>query len=234
MGSEDMDLSEELRAEREARISRLEKQLRQRSGVGVKVPVALAGILMGAGLLYMQRLDVAYLLSPRAPLALGHEGDYRFELLTSNRYVQVHGPPTLRGAYSREAGETYVVVGLRDTPLLVRRRAFPHEAWRAGSTPPQPDQRPFAVGGRLLARGDARRYEDGFAKLLALGEVRPLSGELWIVLEGERPGANTGAGLLALVLVLFVALNAWFLWREVRHRMAVRAAATRAAGGARC
>ena len=41
--------------------------------------------------------------------------------------------------------EDLVAVGLRDTPLLVRRAAFANEPWKVGTTPPQPDQRPFSV-----------------------------------------------------------------------------------------
>jgi hypothetical protein len=218
------DLKAELQAEREARIQQLEQRLERRSGVGVKVPVAVAAILMSVLLLYAERLELAYLFAPRAPLKLGHEGEYRFDELRSNRYAQVHGIPTARGTYAREGDETYVVVGLRDTPLLVRRRALPQEEWSPGTTPPQPDQRPFAVGGRLLAQGDADRYRDGFAKHLAFGETRPLNGQLWILLEGERPGGDRGGLLFALALLLFAGLNTWFLYRELRHRFGRSAA----------
>lgn len=214
------DVEADLRAEREARIAHLERRLERRSGVGVKIPVALAALLMSGVLLYMQRRDVAYLFAPRVPLTLGREGEYHFDLLRSNRYAQVHGIPTVRGAYAREGGDTYVVVGLRDTPLLVRRKAFPREEWTPGTTPPQPDQRPFAVGGRLLSQADGDRYRDGFAKHLSFGEVQPVDGKLWILLEGERPGEDLGTWLLLGVLVPFIALNGWFLYRELRHRLA--------------
>ncbi|MFZ5471203.1 MAG: hypothetical protein ACOZIN_17410 [Myxococcota bacterium] len=205
------------RDEREERIAELEARISRRRGPGVKLPVALFAIAACVALLWMQRLDVGYHFSPKEPLSLGAEGDYHFDQLASNRYAQVHGVPTLRGAYSVEEGTTYVVVGLRDTPLLVRRQAFPSEEWKVGTLPPQPVQSPFAVRGRLLSRQDAVRYEEGFRQLEPLGEVRPRNGQLWILIEGERPGENPVTLLWILGLSAFAVVHAWFALRAVRR-----------------
>jgi hypothetical protein len=202
-----------LQTDRDDRIAKLEGKLARSSGVGVKAPVALFAIVLSGALLWYERLDVLYYFGSREAVSLGGEGEYRFEGLVTNRYAQVHGVPTTRGAYSEEKGQTYVVVGLRDTPVLVRRAAF------AGERPPlQPNQTPFAVRGRLLAREDAERYEDGFKRLNDMGEVRPRDGKLWILVEGERPGGDALTALMSAAVGAFAMLNGWFLWRELAHR----------------
>jgi hypothetical protein len=170
-------------------------------------------MVVGGALLSMLWKDLAYFFSPRTPLTLGAEGAYRYELLESNRYVQVHGLPTARGAYGREGEDVYVVVGLRDSPFLVRRRALPGEEWAPGRVPRQPDQRPFGVRGRLLAEADAERYREGFTLLREMGEVRPQDGRLWLIVEGERPGADRGVLLVAGVLLAFIFGNLALLVR---------------------
>jgi hypothetical protein len=201
--------------ERERRIAELEERVRRR-GVGVKAPVALLGMVMGCVLLGLLWRDVAYFFSPRTPVTLGAEGAYRYEALESNRYVQVHGVPTARGAYGREGEHVYVVVGLKESPFLVKRRALPGEEWSPGQVPRQPDQRPFGVRGRLLVEADAEHYRAGFELLREKGEVQPSNGTLWLILEGERPGADKGGVLVALLLVAFILGNAALLLRGLR------------------
>lgn len=204
---------EGVQAEREARIRELEARLARRNPVGVRTPLAILGIAAAVALLWMNRLEIAYAFTPREPLVLGQEGDYRLGQLTSNRYAQIHGVPTVRGVYTREGSDVYVIVGLRDTPILVRRHALGGEDWKPGRTPPQPDQRPFKVGGRLLAEDDAWRYRDAFAKLKEWGEVHPANGKLWLLIEGQRPGEDRGMLGVAALLVGVIVLNVWFLWR---------------------
>ena len=174
--------------------------------------MALAGSLVLIG---MQWRDVAYFFSFPEPITLGSEGDYHFERLAENRYAQIHGAPSLRGVYSSERGGTYVVVALRGTPVLVRRGTLPGESWSPGQVPPQPNQRAFAVRGRLLRRMDAGRYREAFEKLSALGEVHPLNGALWMLIESEKPRSDLGLVATALLLAAFAALNAFFLRRSL-------------------
>lgn len=159
--------------------------------------------------------DLTYFFSPRDPISLGAEGQYRFDELRSNRFVQVHGFPTHRGVFAREGRSTYVLVGLRDTPLVVRREPLPNERWSGEGNPPQPDQRPFAVRGRLVRAEEASRYEDGFTKLAQAGEVRPREGRLWLVVEGERPGQDLGLLVEVAAIVLLLATNLYFAVRRI-------------------
>lgn len=213
-----MSNESEQREERERRIAELEARL-QRRGVGVKPPVAVLAMVVGGVLLGLLWKDLAYFFSPGTPLTLGAEGAYRYEALESNRYVQVHGIPTTRGAYGREGEDVFVVVGLRESPFLVRRRALPGEEWAPGKVPPRPDPRPFGVRGRLLAEEDAKRYQEGFKLLREMGEVQPRDGRLWVVVEGERPRADKGVLFVALVLVTFILANAALLIRGLRRKL---------------
>jgi hypothetical protein len=199
-------------------MAQLEEGLRRQPAFGVRIPVALTGMLAAIALLTLERQDLSYFLSPRAPLTLGREGQYRFEDLRSNRYVQIHGSPSLRGAYWKEKERTFVLVGLRETPILVRRAALATEEWAPGTTPPQPDQRRFSVKGRLLAEADAPRYREGMKKLESGGEVQTLGGRLWILLEGELPGADWSAFFIGSGLCVFFAVNAWFFGRGLAAR----------------
>jgi hypothetical protein len=214
-------------AERQARIRQLEERIARRNPVGVKTPVALIAIAGALLFLWMTRLELAYFFSPTEPIVLGTEGEYRFEALQSNRYAQIHGVPTVRGFYGRDGEAVFVVVGLRDTPILVRRPALPGEEWLPGRTPPQPDQRPFRISGRLLAEDDAGGYRDEFAKLKEWGEVRPVNGKLWILNLGERPRSDRGLLLVTGLLLAFIAVNVWFLWRALHARVTSPPAASR-------
>jgi len=212
-----MSLPSPEQEERDRRIAELEARLARRR-VGVKPWVALLAMGVAGVLLGMQWRDVSYFFSPRVPLTLGVEGAYRHEALASNRYAQVHGIPTARGAYERADGGLYVLVGLRESPFVVRRGALSGEQWTSGRPPPQPDQRPFAVRGRLLSEEDAPRYREALALLRRMGELQPHEGKLWLLVEGEQPGADRGLVVVALALLAFLALNAVLLLKGLRRR----------------
>jgi hypothetical protein len=209
----------ERQAGRDERIAHLEGRLARRPLHGIRTPLAVVALLTCGALLALQAGDLRYFFSPRTPLSLGAEGDYRFDALVSNRYVQLHGLPTLRGAYARTGGTVYVAVGLRDSPFVVWREALAGEEWRPGQVPPPPDPRPFAVRGRLLSEQEApRRFAEAFRQLRALGEVRPRAGQLWLVVEGERPGEDLGRLAVSSLLIAFGAAHAWLLVRTWRRR----------------
>lgn len=203
-------MSDSTPEERSKRISELEARLARRPTVGVMPPVAALALLGALGTLYLQRDDLAYFFSVREPISLGAEGDYHFERAVSNRCAEVHGTPALRGAYGLDRNdEHFVVVGLQFTPLLVKRRALSTEEWRPGTTPPPPDQRPFAAQGRLLSRQAATRWADAFTKHDGYGGPSPQ----WLLIEGARPGSDLGTIAWFGVLLAFAAINLWLLVR---------------------
>lgn len=200
--------------DRDSRIVELEERLSKPRG-GVRPWLGLAGIAAAvwfiAGPL---RPDLRYFFADRSPLPLSIEQGTAWSSLESNRYVEVRGVPTKRGAYFRQKGESFVVVGLQDSPLLVRRHTLPTEPWKDGQTPPAPDPRPFTTRGRLLARADAGRYHDGFEKLGAFGEVEPR----FIILAGEAPGADATPLFVTGALVTLCLLQIVVWMRRARPR----------------
>ncbi len=203
--------------ERDARIAELEARLRVRRAPGVRFPVALVCLTGALYLLSRELPDVVYALSPTQPLTLGREGDYRFEALTGNRYVQMHGTPTGTAFWGQDRQGPFLVVGFQDTPMLVRRAPLPGETWTSGRPPPPPLQTPFAVRGRLLAEAQASAYREAFQRGRQLSGLRPRDGQLWIVLEGERPREDWGAVLTAVLLALFAAFNGWLALEALRR-----------------
>ncbi|MBL8920572.1 MAG: hypothetical protein JNJ54_17035 [Myxococcaceae bacterium] len=202
---------EERRDDRERRIAELEARLARPTAVGVTPLVAAVALAFSVYLIWGQRADLEYqFTAPKDAIDLGSEGAYRFDLAQSNRYVQVHGAPSPRGWFFIERNTTVIVVGIIDTPIILRRPTLPTEKWSPGETPPRPDARPFTVKGRLLSKDDAPpRYIDAFA------EYEKWSGApaKWILLQEDKPGGDLGGQAWVAVLGAFAALNAWLLVR---------------------
>jgi hypothetical protein len=96
---------------------------------------------------------------------------------------------------------------------MVWRGALPGEDWTPGRKPPPPNQTPFQVKGRLIARSQAPgKYSEGFATLDRQGEVSPQ----WVLVESERPGTDWLSSVFFAGLVLFAAFNAWLLVKSLR------------------
>lgn len=188
------------------RIEQLERRTTRRV-TGVQLPVALVCL---AGAIYFgvrQAPAVAYYFASAEPRTLGSEGAYRLDGLRSNTYVQVHGVPLRTAFYGVERGQRIVVVPLQDTPLVVRRPLLPTEDWVPGKPPPPPDPRPFGVRGRLLRDDAIGTYQDAFPQMKKVSGLRPLDGHLWVIVEGEHPGEDRGALIIALLLLGFAGLN---------------------------
>lgn len=202
---------EEHREDRDRRIAELEAKLARPTNVGVTPLVAAVALAFSAYLIWGQRSDLDYqFTAPTEPIDLGAEGAYRFDLAQSNRYVQLHGTPSVRGWFWVERNTTVVAIGVVDTPVILRRPTLPTEKWTPGEPPPRPDQRPFTVKGRLLSRAEAPpKYADAFT------EYEKWSGTpaKWILLQEDKPGGDLGGQVWVAVLAAFAALNAWLLVR---------------------
>lgn len=218
-----MDAGPDRAKEREARIEELERRLATRRPVGVRAWAAALCIFGTLVLAWLDREDLRYYFSEREPITLGTEGAYDLSAIAPNRYVQLHGVPTTRGLYADERGETEVIVGLRESPFLVKRHALPGEERVAGKPPPPPSQTPFGIRGRLLTRVQAQRYDRAFEDFAKWGEVQTKGGELFLIAEGEKPGEDRGLAALMALLGAFAALNVYFLIRDLRFRMQRRA-----------
>ena len=203
----------------DSRQAELEERLERRGRAGLRPWVSV--VAMGACIYFFTVIKdgVAYVFADRTPETLGAEGDYHFEALRSNVYVQLHGVPTTRGVYSQERAQTWVGVGMQDTPIIVWRKAFPSEVWAPGTRPPTPNQTRLAVRGRLLTQDAARDLKGLFGQLGAKDRLQPMNGKLYVLREGERPGDDVTPLLLLGVLLFFFLLNLAFLAMELRHRL---------------
>lgn len=205
---------EEGPSERDKLIAQMEKDL-ARPQVGLLPPVAALAVAAAAALGFWMRADVAYFFSTRVPIELGAEGNYSLEAAASNRYAQVHGVPSARGWYVEEKDGSFVVVGLADVPLLVKRTTFEDEKRRLlDGKRPQPRQTPFFARGRLLSRQDAEQYEEVFR------EYEQWSGgkALWLLKAEEPPGKDLSTVVLFGFVVLFGAVNGWLFVRGLTLR----------------
>lgn len=197
-------------AERNARIAELEARLSKPAPLGVTPGAAALGLCVCLAALWAFRDDALYFFSSKDPIQLGAEGDYRFEQATDNRYVELHGVPTSRGAFGVDNGQTVVAVGVRDTPVMIWRKALKGEEWKPGSKPPPPNQQSFTIRGRLRERSVAgEKYDDAFKKLDEFGEVRAK----WVLVESERPGGNFTIAVLTTLLAAAAGFLGWLLVR---------------------
>jgi hypothetical protein len=208
--------------ERNERIAELEKRLAKPSPIGVTPVVAATALVMCVVLLWRQSADTAYFFSPHDPIQLGAEGDYHLDRAVSDRYVELHGTPTTGGAFGQDGSSTFVAVGVRDTPVMVWRKAVKGEDWQPGNKAPTPNQQPFTVRGRLIARDAAPdTYSDAFRKLDARGEI----GAKWVLVESARPGGDLKVMLWTGGLTAFAAFNLWLLLRALASLAVKRRAA---------
>ena len=125
----------------------------------------------------------------------------------------------MRGAYLRETRGTFVLIGIQGTPIAVRRGALAGEEWRSGATPPQPNQTPFSVGGRLLSAQDGPAYQQALTMLASFGELPSGPSDLWILIEGDRPSSKLFACLTSAATFLFLLANGALLWRGIAERL---------------
>ncbi len=201
--------SNEVADDRDELIAQLEKSL-ARPRVGLLPPVAALAMVAAFVLAWWMRSDVEYFFSSQAPIELGAEGGYHLENAVSNRYAQVHGVPTARGWYVQEKDGSFVVVGINDTDLLVKRVSFEDENRRLpDGKRPQPRQTPYFARGRLLSRVDGEKYEDVFKE----HETWSGAPAKWLLMAEQPPGKDFGGVAMFGFVLLFAAVNGWLFVR---------------------
>lgn len=206
--------------EQQKLIEQMERDLARKPTVGVSWWLALGAMLAALALAYWMWADVQYFFSSKQPIELGAEGDYHLDQALTNRYAQIHGVPTVKGWYVEEKDGSFVVIGLNDTKVLVRRVTFEDENRRLpDGKRPQPRQNPFFARGRLLSRADASRYEDVFK------EYETWSGGVkaeWLLLAEQPPGKDfSSAGMFSFVIV-FALVNLWLFVRGLTLRRSAK------------
>lgn len=202
-------------SERDEFIAKLEADLQKKPRAGLLPPVAVVALVASLGLAASYFHDVAYFFSNREPIELGAEGSYHFDRAVTNRYAQLHGVPSGRGWYVEEAAGAFVIVGVNDTPIAVRRVTFEEENKRLGDGKrPQPRQNPFFARGRLLSREEASKYEE------ALREYDAWSGGhvQWLLLAESPPGKDVASAGMFGGALAFALLNLWLLKRGLTRR----------------
>lgn len=205
-------------ADRAERIAELEARLARPPRLGVHPLVAFTVLFAALVPLWLVWPDTLYFFSSREPIQLGAEGDYRFEAARHNRYVELHGTPTSRAGFGVEGKDVVVAVGVRDTPVMVWRKALRGEDWKPGTKPPPPNQQPFTVRGRLIARELApETYADGLKTLDGHGEISAK----WVLIESARPGGDLATVAVSTALMALAGFAAWLL---VRGLLALRRA----------
>jgi hypothetical protein len=202
-------LADDLNADRDKLIAQMERDL-ARPRVGLLPPVAALAVVASIALAWWMKDDASYFFSSPTPIELGAEGDYHLDRAVSNRYAQVHGVPTLRGWYVAEKDGSFVVLGLNDTNLLVKRVTFEDENRRLpDGKRPQPRQNPFFARGRLLSRADAEKYEDVFKEYEAWSGA-PAK---WLLMAEQPPGKDFSAMAMFAFVIVFGIVNAWLFVR---------------------
>lgn len=200
--------------EQQKLIDQLERNL-ARPNVGVLPPVALLAMCAGLALAWWMRFDAEYFFSSRDPIELGAEGDYHLDRGVSNRYAQLHGVPSVRGWYVEEKEGSFVVLGVADTTVLVKRATFEDENRRLpDGKRPQPRQNTFFARGRLLSREDGDRYADVFREYETWSGLKAN----WILLAEQPPGRDFANVAMFSFVLLFAAVNGWLFVRGLTLR----------------
>jgi hypothetical protein len=205
---------DELSKDRDKLIAQMERDL-ARPRVGLLPPVAALAVVASIALAWWMKDDASYFFSSPTPIELGAEGDYHLDRAVSNRYAQVHGVPTLRGWYVAEKDGSFVVLGINDTNLLVKRVTFEDENRRLpDGKRPQPRQNPFFARGRLLSRADAEKYEDVFKEYEAWSGA-PAK---WLLIAEQPPGKDFSAMAMFAFVLVFGIVNLWLLIRGLTFK----------------
>jgi hypothetical protein len=179
--------------------------------VGVFPFVAGFAILATLFFMFQLRNDLSYFLSEVTPIELGAEGNYFENSAQNNRYAQVHGIPSLKGWYVDEKAGPFVIVGISDSPFLLRRKRFADETIGYDGKPRQPKQNPFFAKGRLVSREEASRYAAVFTQYETWSGTKAK----FILLAEESPREDRGVFLSFILLTVFGLVNLWLLLKSV-------------------
>jgi len=188
----------------------------------VSFGLTLMGLGLAAFLLFDMRDDLAFWFRSAEPIDLGTSTTYFLDRVRDNSLASIQGVPGPVANRFKLLTETYEIVALRGTPVLVRRAPTGLDMpVPPGKPPPPPDQKPFTATGRLLRDTSIPQYEHAFRTLVERGEAVPRGDHLWVLLDGEQPRTGWKVPLMLLALVALLGLNAYSLTRYLRRKAAV-------------
>ena len=170
--------------------------------------IMAAAVVAAMALLVSLRGDMAYAFSRGQPLDLGHVREVEPSTLTSNTFVRLAGTPTVGHSigFTRGLGTHYRVF-----PLAGQRTIYVQVQDNGGES--------FVRGeysGRLVTfDGMGGRYAE-LSRVMSREAELPVSGESFVLLADEPPGAYTWTLFVALVCVAFVLLDVFFIVRWFR------------------
>lgn len=165
--------------------------------------------------------ELGYWIGAPARVDLGSPGAYSMDRLREDVVATIQGVPgPVANRYTRMF-ESWEIVSVRGTAVLVRRAPPRNEPpLPVGKAPPPPEQKPFTATGRLLRDTSIPQYEHAFRTLAERGEASPHQGHLWVLLDGDLPRSGWKVPTALAVALFFVGFNAYSLVRYLRRKRA--------------
>jgi hypothetical protein len=170
--------------------------------------IMAAAVVAAMALLVSLRRDMAYALMQTQLTELAHVRQLEPAVLMSNSYVRIMGTPTVAHAvgFRRGFGTRYRVF-----PLAGQRNLYVQVPDAGGESFVRSE-----YSGRLVTFDDlGGRYAE-LARVMSRDAKLPVTGESFLLLADEPPGAYTWTLFVALACVAFVLLDIYFIVRWFR------------------
>jgi hypothetical protein len=167
--------------------------------------IMAAAVVAAMALLFSLRGDMAYALSRAQPISLPHVLELEPSKLTANSYVRLAGTPTVGHSigFTRGFGTHF-----RIFPLAGQRNVYVQVQDSGGESFVRAE-----YSGRLVTfDGMGARYAE-LARVMSRDAKLPVTGESFVLLTDEPPGAYTWTLFVALVCAAFVLLDVYFIVR---------------------
>ena len=181
----------------------------------LSVVVSVIAIGFCGYLLYDSRSELAYWFASPEPIELGGPKTFTLERELSGRFARVEGAAGGSAERYERFGKRREIIGIPGTNVLVdRETSIPATS---GKAEPGPSKAVSVAAGRLVRDDEAPGYYlQALPKLVAQGDVEPLGGHLYVLVDGEKPRTGMKAPAIALALLLLIAVNLRSLFRALR------------------
>lgn len=171
-----------------------------------------ASMLAALFTLYFVRADLSYFFAPAETIDMGEATTLDPAALESNSYVHVRGTPMMSLAVrsSMFLGSEEIVV----FPLAGQRAVFVQVPFALFEHRTEGTRRDFT--GRLVRFGDLAGRFATVRTTLGKQLGTPITGESYLLIADEAPGANPIPLALAIFCAAIVVTNGMILWRWFR------------------